>query len=106
MAVDSDVCSLLQYSRYGFYPLVEIDAFLSELAGPIGGVLEWLVLHHLHPLAFLALLMAVLADHVELPNPVLETQATTQLAQMLREAMSVFNVSCIVTRYNQVILIL
>lgn len=33
-----------------------------------------LVPHHLHPLAPAALLAAVLADHVQLPDPVLEGQ--------------------------------
>lgn len=62
-----------------WYPLVEIDAFLGELSSTVCGVLKRLVLHHLHTLASLALLMAMLADHVQLPNPVLETKATTQL---------------------------
>lgn len=61
------------------YSLVEIDTFLCELASAICGVLKRLVLHHLHPLASLALLVAVFADHVQLPDPVLETKATTQL---------------------------
>lgn len=61
------------------YPLVEIDAFLCELASTVCGVHKRLILHHLHALASLALLVAVFADHVQLPNPVLETKTTTQL---------------------------
>lgn len=61
------------------YSLVEIDTFLCELSSAICWVFKRLVLHHLHALASLALLVAVLADHVQLPDPVLETKATTQL---------------------------
>lgn len=52
--------------------LVEVDAFLRELSRAVHGVLVRFVLDHLHPFAALALLMAVLADHVELADPVLE----------------------------------
>lgn len=38
------------------------------------GVHVRLVPHHLHPLAAAALLAAVLADHVQLPDPVLEAE--------------------------------
>lgn len=61
------------------YPLVEIDTFLCELARTVCGVLKRLVLYHLHTLASIALLVAVFADHVQLPNPVLETKDTIQL---------------------------
>lgn len=52
----------------------EVDTLLSELAGAVDGVLVGLVLHHLHALALLALLVAVLADGVELPHAVLQPQ--------------------------------
>lgn len=50
----------------------EVDALLGELAGAVDGVLVGLVLHHLHALALLALLVAVLADGVQLPHAVLQ----------------------------------
>lgn len=65
---------LWQVIDANLYSLVEINAFLSELSRAVGGVLIGFVLHHLHSLSSLALLVAVLADHVQLANPVLETQ--------------------------------
>lgn len=53
----------------------EVDSLLSELPGAVHGVLVGLVLHHLHALALLALLVAVLADGVELPHAVLPAQS-------------------------------
>lgn len=50
----------------------EVDALLGELAGAVDGVLVGLVLHHLHALALLTLLVAVLADGVQLPYAVLQ----------------------------------
>lgn len=41
----------------------------------MGGILKRLILHHLHSFTSLTLLMAVLADHIQLTNPVLETEA-------------------------------
>ena len=51
---------------------VEVDTFLGELALTVGGVLKRFILDHLHPLTAVTLLMAVLADHIQLANPVLE----------------------------------
>lgn len=53
---------------------VEVNSLLGELALSVRGVVVRLVLHHLHALAAVALLVAVLADHVQLPNPVLRGQ--------------------------------
>lgn len=50
----------------------EVDTLLGELAGAVDGVLVGLVFHHLHTLALLALLVAVLADGVQLPHAVLQ----------------------------------
>lgn len=50
---------------------VQVDAFLRQLSPAVLGVIVWLVLHHLHPVPSIALLTAVLADHVELADPVL-----------------------------------
>lgn len=50
----------------------EVDSLLGHLSGAVLGVNVWLVLHHLHPLPAAALLAAVLTNHVELPDPVLE----------------------------------
>ena len=59
--------------------LVEIDALLRELAQAVCGVLVGLVLDDLHALPPLALLQTVLADHVQLANPVLNTQEKHKL---------------------------
>lgn len=56
----------------------EVDALLSELAVAVDGVLVGLVLHHLDTLALLTLLVAVLADGVELPHAVLQPQHPAQ----------------------------
>lgn len=55
---------------------VEVDTFLGELALTVGGVVKRFILDHLHPLAAVTLLMAVLADHIQLTNPVLEDRQT------------------------------
>lgn len=52
----------------------QVDAFLRLLSLAVLRVDVGLVLHHLHPLPPVALLTAVLADHVELADPVLEVQ--------------------------------
>lgn len=54
--------------------LVEVNSLLCELAQAVCGVLIGLVLDDLHALPPLALLQTVLGDHVQLANPVLETQ--------------------------------
>lgn len=53
---------------------VQVDAFLRQLSPAVLGVIVRLVLHHLHPVPSIALLTAVLADHVELADPVLGAQ--------------------------------
>lgn len=53
---------------------VQVDAFLCQLSSAVLRVDVRLVLHHLHPVPSIALLTAVLADHVELADPVLEAQ--------------------------------
>lgn len=53
---------------------VQVDAFLRQLSLAVLRVDVRLVLHHLHPVPAAALLTAVLADHVELADPVLEVQ--------------------------------
>lgn len=60
---------------------VEIDAFFRELPVAVVWIFVGLVLHHLHPFAPVALLMAVLADHVQLPDAVLpsKTESHRQL---------------------------
>lgn len=52
----------------------EVDSLLGQLSLAVVRVNIWLVPHHLHPLAPSTLLAAVLADHVQLPNPVLEAE--------------------------------
>lgn len=54
--------------------LVEVDPFLGELSRAVLRVFVRLVLDHLHALPTLTLLVAVLADHVELTDPVLQGQ--------------------------------
>lgn len=49
----------------------EVDALLGELPRAVHGVLVGFVPHHLHALTLLALLVAVLADGVQLPHAVL-----------------------------------
>lgn len=53
---------------------IEVDAFLCELAVAVCGVIEGLVLHHLHSFSPVTLLVAVFTDHIQLPDPVLKTQ--------------------------------
>lgn len=52
----------------------EVDSFLGQLPRSVLGVIIWLIPHHLHPLSPTTLLTAVLTDHVQLPNPVLEPE--------------------------------
>lgn len=53
---------------------VQVDSFLGQLSGAILGVNIWLIPHHLHPFSPTTLLTAVLTDHVQLPDPVLEAE--------------------------------
>lgn len=53
---------------------VEVDPLLGQLSRAMHRVLIRLILDHLHPLAPVALLVAVLADHVQLPDSVLQKQ--------------------------------
>lgn len=53
-------------------PPVQVDPFLRQLSRAVLGVDVGLIPHHLHPFSPSALLTAVLADHVQLPYPVLE----------------------------------
>lgn len=81
---------------------VQVDAFLRQLSLTVLGVNVRLVLHHLHPVSSIALLTAVLADHVELANPVLGTQKShihyrylsltihLQLSSRVQSAVTVF----------------
>lgn len=55
---------------------VEIHAFLCELPIPMVRVLEGLVLDDLHPFSSVALFVAVLADHVQLSDFVLQNTQT------------------------------
>lgn len=50
---------------------VEVYALLCELAVAVVRILEGLILDDLHPFATVTLLVAVLADHVQLSNFVL-----------------------------------
>lgn len=52
----------------------QVDSLLSQLSQSILGVSIWLIPYHLHPLSPTTLLTAVLTDHVQLPNPVLEPE--------------------------------
>lgn len=58
--------------------LVEVDAFLSKLARSVLGILVGLILHHLHSLATFALFVAVLADHVQLADAVLQDRTANK----------------------------
>lgn len=51
---------------------VEVDSLLCELSRAMSGVFKWLILDDLHSFAPIALLVAVLADHVQLSDPVLQ----------------------------------
>lgn len=51
---------------------IEIDSLLGELPIAMVRVSEGFVLHHLHTFSSVALLMAVLANHVQLPDLVLQ----------------------------------
>lgn len=55
---------------------VEIHALLGELPVTVVRVLEGLVLHDLHPFPSVALFVAVLADHVQLSDFVLQNTET------------------------------
>lgn len=46
------------------------------------GVNLWLILHHFHTLSPTTLLTAVLTDHIQLPDPVLESEERVRM--MLR----------------------
>lgn len=50
---------------------IEIDSLLGELSIAMMWVSEGFILHHLHAFSSVALLVAVLADHVQLPDLVL-----------------------------------
>lgn len=60
---------------------VEVDSFLCELPLAVQRVLVGLVLDDLHAFASIALLMAVFADHVQLPDTILEDKHTTGFSQ-------------------------
>lgn len=60
---------------------VEIHSLLSELPIAVMRVLEGLVLHDLHSFAPVALLMTVLADHIQLSDFVLQSKQRRQRGQ-------------------------
>ena len=55
----------------------EVYALLRQLSRAVLWVYLRLILHHLHPLPSVTLLTAVLADHIQLADPVLGRQETT-----------------------------
>lgn len=61
----------------------EVDSFLGQLPRSVLGVIIWLIPHHLHPLSPTTLLTAVLTDHVQLPNPVLEPEERFRMRFMV-----------------------
>lgn len=61
-------------AQFHFTLPVQVDSFLGQLSRTILGVNIWLILHHLHPFSSTTLLTAVLTDHVQLPDPVLEAK--------------------------------
>lgn len=58
--------------QWNFSVPVQVYPFFCQLSQAMLGMNIWLILHHLHPFSSTTLLTAVLTDHVQLPNPVLE----------------------------------
>lgn len=76
----TDAFMALPQRKTEFFSPAEVDSFLRHLSRAVLGVSIGLVPHHLHPFSAPALLAAVLADHVQLPDPVLEPERDTGIS--------------------------